>query len=72
MTIIVEFGGSHPASASQRVALENVQTVGEALERLGVHHHTGLIILVNGRLADWYTPLHESDTIQVIPAFAGG
>lgn len=47
-------------------------TVGEAAEMVGLQHRTGLVILVNGRLADWKTALVDGDTVEFIPALGGG
>jgi molybdopterin converting factor small subunit len=47
-------------------------TVGEAAEAVGLARRTGLVILVNGRLADWKTALVDGDTVEFIPALGGG
>lgn len=47
-------------------------TVGEAAEAAGLKRRTGLVILVNGRLADWQTKLADGDTVEFMPALGGG
>lgn len=47
-------------------------TVAEAAERAGLQARTGLVIMVNGRLAEWMTPLAEDDVVEFLPALGGG
>lgn len=52
--------------------LEGSGTVGDAATRLPLVRSTGLMILVNGKLAQWDTVLHDGDVVQLIPALGGG
>jgi molybdopterin converting factor small subunit len=56
---------------SERVVLE-ASSVAEAAEAAGLARRTGLVILVNGRLAEWQTPLADGDTVEFMPALGGG
>jgi molybdopterin converting factor small subunit len=47
-------------------------TVAEAAEAAGLTRRTGLVILVNGRLAEWRTQLVDGDVIEFMPALGGG
>ena len=47
-------------------------TVAEAAEAAGLGRRTGLVILVNGRLAEWQTALSDGDTVEFLPALGGG
>ncbi|MCU0507869.1 MAG: MoaD/ThiS family protein [Anaerolineae bacterium] len=47
-------------------------TVAEAAARAGLEPRTGLVIMVNGRLAEWMTPLSEGDVVEFLPALGGG
>ena len=67
----------HPVGSLKRfvepgIVLEDVRTVGEAVERLSLPESKGLVMLVNERLANWNTPLADGDTLQLIPTIAGG
>ena len=53
-------------------ALENAHTVGEAMVQLSLPEDIGLVMLVNGRTADWNTTLADGDDLQLIPAISGG
>jgi molybdopterin converting factor small subunit len=67
----------HPVGSLKRfvepgTVLEDVRTVGEAVEQLSLPESKGLVMLVNERLANWNTPLADGDTLQLIPTIAGG
>lgn len=47
-------------------------TIGEAVERLPLSRSTGLMILLNGRLAGWDTQLHDGDELELVPVLGGG
>lgn len=47
-------------------------TVGQAAEVAGLTRRGGLVILVNGRLAEWQTPLADGDVVEFMPALGGG
>jgi molybdopterin converting factor small subunit len=72
MIVSIQATGSLRSRIPTGTTIENVTTVGEAILRAGVPESEGLAILVNGRLADWNTVLADNDTIQLIPALAGG
>ncbi len=61
-----------PDGASPVLVLEDSYTVGEAVGLLPLKRATGLIILVNDKLAQWDTPLHDGDEVELIPALGGG
>ena len=72
MAIIVEHSSSHDARSSQQTVLQDVRTVGQAIERVQLARDTGFIILVNGRVGHWNTELKDGDLLQIIPAISGG
>ena len=72
MTVIIEAGGSLRSHIPPQTALEDVQTVGQALERLKLPADTALIMLVNGRIAHWTTSLRDGDVLQLLPTIGGG
>ena len=47
-------------------------TIGEAVGRLPLSRSTGLMILLNGKLAQWETELRDGDEVELIPALGGG
>jgi molybdopterin converting factor small subunit len=61
-----------PGEATAVLAFDGPCTVGEAAQRLPLSRSTGLIILVNGKLAQWETALHDGDVVELIPALGGG
>jgi molybdopterin converting factor small subunit len=72
MVVSIQPHGALREHIQAGVTLENVQTAGEAIERLSIPGSMGLAILVNGRLADWNTPLHDGDIVQLVPQICGG
>ncbi len=67
----------HPVGSLKRfvapgTVLEDVHTVGDAVEQLPLPKAMGLVMLVNERVANWNTPLADGDTLQLIPTIAGG
>jgi molybdopterin converting factor small subunit len=68
MTITIHAEELLPASEVRLKAA----TVAEAAEQAGLKARTGLVILVNGRLAEWMTPLSEGDVVEFLPALGGG
>lgn len=46
--------------------------VGEALSQLDLPEDGELILLVNGRMAHWQTPLNDGDVLKLVPAISGG
>ena len=53
-------------------ALEDVHTVGEALEQLALPELGELIMLVNNRPAYQQTELADGDTLYLLPGISGG
>jgi len=72
MTVTMRVHGILRDHMQASTQLDNVHTVGAAIERMGVPSSIGLAILVNGRLADWRTPLHDGDVVQLVPQISGG
>ena len=72
MSITVEAGGSLKARVAPHLALNDVQTVGQAIERLRLPPDVALIMLVNGRIAHWTTELQDGDVLQLLPTIGGG
>ncbi len=72
MGIVVEGSGAFAEHMPPGGILEDVKTVGEAVERLRLPSHTGIIVLVNHRLASWGTELQPGDVVSLIPAIGGG
>lgn len=72
MAVIVEAEDLLPGGHSERVALDGVSSVGEAMARLPLKRSTGIVILVNGKLGQFDTPLSDGDVVQLIPALGGG
>jgi sulfur carrier protein ThiS len=68
--------GSVPADGQKYgpfyTQVEEVCTVGDVIERLRLPRATGLVILVNGRLAHWGTELRDGDTVELLPVVGGG
>jgi molybdopterin converting factor small subunit len=72
MSVIVEAEDLLPAGHSEQVTLEGVSSVAEAITRLPLKRSTGIVILVNGKLGQYDTPLGDGDVVQLIPALGGG
>jgi len=72
MAIHIQTSGSLQTHLPAGVTLTDVRTAGEAIERLRLPRDTSLVIMVNGRLADWSTQLHDGDVLQLVPAIGGG
>ncbi len=47
-------------------------TAGQAAGLLPLTRSTGLMILVNGKVARWETLLEDGDVVELIPALGGG
>ena len=65
---------------SERAGVEDVRTVADAWTRVVAQPNerrsdgqpAGLVILVNGRLANWRTELHDGDVVRFVAAPGGG
>lgn len=72
MSVTIQVSGSLKERAGAATVIENVRTVGEAVAQLPVPKDMGLVIMVNGRLADWRTELKDGDVLQLLPVIGGG
>ena len=72
MRVTFEAEGLLSGEASPVLALNSPCTVGEAAGLLPLTRSTGLMILVNGKLAQWDTALKDGDLVELIPALGGG
>jgi molybdopterin converting factor small subunit len=61
-----------PGEASRVLTLAGPCTIGEAVKELALSRSTGLMILLNGRIARWESPLQDGDEVELIPALGGG
>lgn len=72
MQVTVQAEGLVSGEAAAVLELNGASTVGDAARRLVLIRSTGLMILVNGKLAGWDTVLHDGDLVELIPALGGG
>jgi molybdopterin converting factor small subunit len=72
MVVSVEATGSLKSAIPNGTALSDVETVGQAVERLSLPSDVGIAMLVNGRVAHWNTELHDGDVLTLLPAICGG
>jgi molybdopterin converting factor small subunit len=72
MMISVEANGSLRSHIPPQTVLEGVATVGDAIQRLHLPADVALIMMVNGRIAHWTTPLRDGDVLQLLPTIGGG
>jgi molybdopterin converting factor small subunit len=70
--ITVEANGSLRSRIAAQTTLDNVETVGDALQRLRLPPDMALIIMVNNRIAHWTTHLRDGDVLQLLPTIGGG
>ena len=70
--VTVEAVGSLRSHILPQTVLDEVETVGDALQRLRLPPDVALIIIVNGRIAHWTTRLNDGDAMQVLPTIGGG
>ncbi len=61
-----------PAQTSPLLVLDVPCTVGEVAQQLPLKRASGLMILVNGKLARWDTALQDGDVVELIPVLGGG
>jgi molybdopterin converting factor small subunit len=61
-----------PDRSSPILVVDDPCTVGEAARLLPLTRSTGLMILVNGKLAQWDTALRDGDEVELVPALGGG
>ena len=72
MSITIQPAGSIKRFIAPDSVLENADTVGEAMEKIDLPDNIGVVMMVNGRIAHWNTPLTDGDILQLIPTIAGG
>ena len=72
MPISIRPTGSLKRFIAPDTVLEDMHTVGEAVEQLSLPEEIGLVMMVNGRTAHWDTVLTDGDTLQLIPVISGG
>ena len=72
MRVTIEAEELLPGQPSPVLILDSPSTVGEAVTLLPLTRSTGLMILVNGKLAQWETALQDGDVVELIPALGGG
>jgi molybdopterin converting factor small subunit len=72
VTITVEVSGTLRSRIASETTLDDVNTVGQAIEQLHLPPTVALIMLVNGRIAHWTSELRDGDVLQLIPTIGGG
>jgi len=72
MTITIRAAGRLKNQIASGTTLDDVRTVGEAIERLAIIDAEGVITMVNERVAHWHTELQDGDELQLIPVIGGG
>ena len=72
MSVHIRVAGALKEHTDRNVTLDGVHSVAEALSRLALPPDMGVVIMVNGRLATWQTPLQDGDLVHVVPVAAGG
>ena len=72
MPITVRVSGSLKERIAPDLTLDGVRSVGEAVARLSLPEDMGLVIIVNGKLSQWQTELHDGDVLQLAPVIGGG
>ncbi|MFN2202045.1 MAG: MoaD/ThiS family protein [Caldilineaceae bacterium] len=72
MIVTVQAAGILKQHIEADSTVEDVRTVGEAVERLRLPQSGELIMLVNGKPAYWNTELSDGDTLNLLPGISGG
>jgi molybdopterin converting factor small subunit len=72
MVISIQAAGILKQHIEPGTTVENVRTVGEAVEQLRLPQSGELIMLVNGKPAYWKTELSDGDTLSLLPGISGG
>ena len=72
MIVTIEATGSLKSAIPAGTALADVETVGQAVERLTLPADIAVAMLVNGRVAHWTTALRDGDVLTLLPEIAGG
>ena len=71
-SITVQVTGALKRHLATDATVHNVNTVGEAITELELPEIGELMLLVNGRMAYWDTPLDHGDIVKLVPAIGGG
>jgi molybdopterin converting factor small subunit len=72
-TVTIKASGSLRQHVVPGTTVQNVHTVGEAVTQLNLAEMgTGMMMLVNGRIAYWQTELDDGDTLLLLSAISGG
>lgn len=72
MSITIKAAGMLKSHLPSGATVEDVSTVGQAIEQLALPDVGSLLMLVNGQMVHWHTPLQDGDTLELIPAICGG
>ena len=72
MIIYVEAHDFQPGKPPGRERLDDVHTIAEIWARLGLERSSGLVVMINGRLANWFSELRDGDVVQLLRAPGGG
>lgn len=72
MPIKIRATGSLKKSIPPDTQIDDVRTVGEAVAALGLPEGIDVVTMVNGKLAQWHTPLQDGDVVQLVPVISGG
>jgi molybdopterin converting factor small subunit len=72
MAVEIQTAGMLKQHIPSGATVDNVSTVGEAIQQLGLDHSGEIIMLVNGKPAYWNTELHDGDTLSLLPGISGG
>jgi molybdopterin converting factor small subunit len=72
MSITIKVAGMLKQHLPSGATVQDVSTVGQAIERLALPEVGSLLMLVNGQMVHWHTPLQDGDTLELIPAICGG
>ncbi len=72
MSITIKVAGNLRRHIPPDAQLQEVSTVGQAIERLAMPDVGSLLMLVNGQMVHWHTELQDGDTLELIPAICGG
>ena len=72
MSVLIEATGSLRQYIPDNTRLEDAPTVGQAIEQLRLPPDVALMMLVNRKVAEWTTELHDGDVLRLMPTIGGG
>jgi len=61
----------HARAVLHQIPEENT-TVENFVDRVGIPLERVKVILLNGRVADWDRPVHDGDSVSLVPPDVGG